>query len=82
MKLDDRGRPIEDGEELDLGKNVLIVDPEPTTRPASLNRPPATLLRRDNHEGHAEHARMDKTINQQFVLCDLCVLRGDRNRIE
>jgi DNA topoisomerase-6 subunit B len=28
MQLDDRGKPIEDGEELDLGENVLIVDPE------------------------------------------------------
>ena len=27
MKLDDRGRPIEDAEELELGENVLIVDP-------------------------------------------------------
>ncbi len=28
MKLDDRGRPIEeDPTELDLGENVLIVDP-------------------------------------------------------
>ena len=27
MKLDDRGRPIEDAEELRTGENVLIVDP-------------------------------------------------------
>ena len=39
MKLDDRGRPIEDVEELDLGENVLIVDP--TEAPAAINRAPA-----------------------------------------
>ncbi|MCH2113590.1 MAG: DNA topoisomerase VI subunit B [Pirellulales bacterium] len=37
MKLDDRGRPIEDkGEELNLGDNVLIVDP--STHKAAINR--------------------------------------------
>ena len=36
VKLDDRGRPIEDGEELKLGDNVLIVDP--TEAPATINR--------------------------------------------
>ena len=36
MKLDDRGRPIEDDEELKLGENVLIVDP--TEAPAAINR--------------------------------------------
>ena len=35
MKLDDRGKPIEDAE-LDLGENVLIVDP--MEAPASINR--------------------------------------------
>ena len=37
IKLDDRGRPIEDAE-LDLGDNVLIVDP--MAAPASINRAP------------------------------------------
>jgi DNA topoisomerase-6 subunit B len=37
MKLDDRGKPIEDAE-LDLGENVLIVDP--MAAPASINRAP------------------------------------------
>jgi DNA topoisomerase-6 subunit B len=36
MKLDDRGRPIEDSDELKLGENVLIVDP--TEAPAAINR--------------------------------------------
>jgi DNA topoisomerase-6 subunit B len=41
MKLDDRGRPIEDAEEaLELGENVLIVDP--TIAPAAINRSLAT----------------------------------------
>ncbi|HEY2148985.1 MAG TPA: DNA topoisomerase VI subunit B [Pirellulales bacterium] len=31
VELDERGRPVEDGEVLDLGKNVLIVGPEPAT---------------------------------------------------
>jgi DNA topoisomerase-6 subunit B len=35
MKLDDRGRPIEDAE-LELGGNVLIVNP--TEAPAAINR--------------------------------------------
>jgi hypothetical protein len=39
MKLDDRGKPIEDGE-LDLGKNVLIVDPLDSA--AAINRAPTT----------------------------------------
>jgi DNA topoisomerase-6 subunit B len=39
MKLDDRGRPIEDGE-LELGENVLIVDP--TEAPAAINRASVT----------------------------------------
>jgi DNA topoisomerase-6 subunit B len=37
VKLDDRGRPIEDAEEMKLGENVLIVDP--TEAPAAINRP-------------------------------------------
>lgn len=36
MKLDDRGRPIEDPIDLDLGENVLIVDP--TQHEAAINR--------------------------------------------
>jgi DNA topoisomerase-6 subunit B len=36
MKLDDRGRPIEEDEELKLAENVLIVDP--TEAPAAINR--------------------------------------------
>jgi DNA topoisomerase-6 subunit B len=37
MKLDDRGRPIEeDAAELDLGENVLIVDP--AAHEAAINR--------------------------------------------
>lgn len=36
MKLDDRGRPIEEPEDLNLGENVLIVDP--TTHKAAINR--------------------------------------------
>jgi DNA topoisomerase-6 subunit B len=39
IKLDDRGRPVEDAE-LELGENVLIVDP--TEAPAAINRTPAT----------------------------------------
>jgi DNA topoisomerase VI subunit B len=39
VKLDKRGRPIEDGE-LDLGDNVLIVDP--MEAPATINRATAT----------------------------------------
>jgi DNA topoisomerase VI subunit B len=35
LKLDDRGRPVEDAE-LDLGENVLIVDP--VEAPAAINR--------------------------------------------
>jgi DNA topoisomerase-6 subunit B len=38
MKLDDRGRPIEDPEELEFAENVLIVDP--TEAPAAINRAP------------------------------------------
>jgi len=38
MKLDDRGRPVEDGEDLELGGNVLIIDP--MEAPATLNRAP------------------------------------------
>ena len=38
MKLDDRGRPIEDAEELAAAENVLIVDP--TEAPAAINRAP------------------------------------------
>ena len=33
VELDDSGRPIEDGEALDLGENVLIVGPEPLPDP-------------------------------------------------
>jgi DNA topoisomerase-6 subunit B len=33
VELDERGRPIENGEALDLGKNVLIVDPEAPIAP-------------------------------------------------
>lgn len=36
MKFDDRGRPVEEGEELKLGENVLIVDPTEAT--AAINR--------------------------------------------
>ena len=37
MKLDDRGRPIkEDSAEMNLGDNVLIVDP--ATHKAAINR--------------------------------------------
>jgi hypothetical protein len=37
MKLDDRGRPIKaDSAEMDLGDNVLIVDP--ATHKAAINR--------------------------------------------
>jgi hypothetical protein len=39
MKLDERGRPIEDAE-LELGKNVLIVDP--LNSAAAINRAPST----------------------------------------
>jgi DNA topoisomerase-6 subunit B len=39
MKLDDRGRPIDDAE-LELGKNVLIVDPLDSA--AAINRAPTT----------------------------------------
>jgi hypothetical protein len=38
MKLDDRGRPIEDLEALEKASNVLIVDP--TEAPAAINRAP------------------------------------------
>jgi DNA topoisomerase-6 subunit B len=38
MKLDDRGRPIEEDEELKRAENVLIVDP--TEAPAAINRAP------------------------------------------
>jgi DNA topoisomerase-6 subunit B len=38
MKLDDRGRPIEDVEQLQNAENVLIVDP--TEAPAAINRAP------------------------------------------
>jgi DNA topoisomerase-6 subunit B len=38
VKLDDRGRPIEDVEELSKAENVLIVDP--TEAPATINRAP------------------------------------------
>ncbi len=38
LKLDDRGRPVEESE-MELGKNVLIVDP--TEAPAAINRAPA-----------------------------------------
>ncbi len=41
VKLDDRGRPIEDAEELELGENVLIVDP--MEAPAAINRAPTTV---------------------------------------
>ena len=40
MKLDDRGKAIQDAEELELGENVLIVDP--TAAPATINRTPVT----------------------------------------
>jgi DNA topoisomerase-6 subunit B len=36
MKLDDRGRPIEEADELTTAENVLIVDP--TEAPAAINR--------------------------------------------
>jgi DNA topoisomerase-6 subunit B len=36
MKLDDRGRPIDDPQDVKLGENVLIVDP--TEAPAAINR--------------------------------------------
>jgi DNA topoisomerase-6 subunit B len=39
MKLDDRGRPIIDDEDLAGAQNVLIVDP--TEAPAAINRTPA-----------------------------------------
>jgi DNA topoisomerase-6 subunit B len=39
MKLDERGRPIEDAD-MELGKNVLIVDPLDSA--AAINRTPAT----------------------------------------
>ncbi len=43
VELDERGRPVEDGEVLDLGKNVLIVGPElpaaaPTTEVKSTTK--------------------------------------------
>jgi hypothetical protein len=40
MKLDDRGRRIEDTEELASRENVLIVDP--TEAPAAINRSAAS----------------------------------------
>ncbi|MEX0612720.1 MAG: DNA topoisomerase VI subunit B [Pirellulales bacterium] len=40
VKLDDRGRPIEDAD-LELGENVLIVDP--MEAPATINRAPAAV---------------------------------------
>ncbi|MCC7473927.1 MAG: DNA topoisomerase VI subunit B [Pirellulales bacterium] len=42
IKLDDRGRPVEHPEELELGENVLIIDP--TTTPTTLPRTPATAI--------------------------------------
>ena len=38
MKLDDRGRPIEDERSRTLGENVLIVDPVEAA--AAINRAP------------------------------------------
>jgi hypothetical protein len=40
MKLDDRGRKVERTQEMDLGDNVLIVDP--TNHVAAINRANAT----------------------------------------
>jgi DNA topoisomerase-6 subunit B len=40
MKLDDRGRRIEDSDEVATHENVLIVDP--TSAPAAINRAPTT----------------------------------------
>jgi len=42
MKFDDRGRPIEDSDELASAENVLIVDPTQAT--AAINRAPGTSM--------------------------------------
>ncbi len=55
VKLDDRGRPIEDAEAFDLGENVLIVDPMAT--PAAINRAPATAEETEVDISHAEAQR-------------------------
>jgi DNA topoisomerase VI subunit B len=48
MKLDDRGRPIEESEDLATGGNVLIVDP--TEAPAAINRTPVTAAETNTEE--------------------------------
>ena len=54
MKLDDRGRPIEDPDELELGENVLIVDP--TEAPAAINRAPAATTEESDEASSATQA--------------------------
>jgi DNA topoisomerase-6 subunit B len=53
MKLDDRGRPIEDLESLESASNVLIVDP--TEAPAAINR--ATTTEEAPPDDEAEPAK-------------------------
>jgi len=48
MKLDDRGRRIEDTEELAARENVLIVDP--TEAPAAINRAPVAVTESETEE--------------------------------
>jgi hypothetical protein len=48
VKLDDRGRPIEDVEDLANVENVLIVDP--TEAPAAINRAPVGISEKDTEE--------------------------------
>jgi DNA topoisomerase-6 subunit B len=48
MKLDDRGRPVEDAEQLVTAENVLIVDP--TEAPAAINRAPIAVSESETEE--------------------------------
>ena len=75
MKLDDRGRKIEDeDDELDFGENVLIVDP--VNHAASINRAAAaedepnslTQRRRDARQRQSRYCESSASIHCAFAL--------------
>jgi DNA topoisomerase VI subunit B len=65
VKLDDRGRPIEEQDELDLGDNCIIVSQEPAAEPAaadSADAKPARRRRGTANDAVAEPKVADKPV--------------------
>ena len=74
MKLDDRGRPIEDAEELERGENVLIVDPIEAAGGDQPRRPSATKPNSRTQRRKTQRSNVND-------LCDIAPLRETFNAL-